>query len=199
MGKQQVGAQLVLVARHGMAFQCGVCRQLADRFGDRPGQLLVVPADFPQPGERHRGAAQPAAVASGNWKTCFCACRSRSSRPSSSGLNFACGAKLPAVRQIASQANRIRCVSPLSFLVLGKRNSSVCGPAFKRQLAQLQPGHLAPEGDVHQVGREFVGPDPLPLAVIDPPIERRTGEFEPDPAPDLVRCVLRAPEMVFHA
>ena len=80
---------------------------------------------------------RPATVASGNWKTVSDACRSRSSRPSSSGLNFEFGENLPAVRQMASQANRI--ALRLAFLVLGLGQAELEGmrPRLQRLVAQV--------------------------------------------------------------
>ncbi len=89
------------------------------------------------------------------------------------------------------QANRIAGIEyplRLAVLVLRLGNADLQAVLAGGQLgvAHVEPGDLAKERDLHQIRGQIVRTDRLPRIVVDAVLKRRSGELEPDPAPDLV-------------
>jgi hypothetical protein len=57
--------------------------------------------------------------------------------------------------------------------------------------AELEPGHLAPEIQFHEIGRDLVGIDQGPVTTVHPPLERGTHELEANAIPYLILACRR--------
>ncbi len=67
---------------------------------------------------------------------------------------------------------------------------------LESDVAELEPGDLGEERNLHQVGGQLLGRHRLPLAAIDPPGEGGASELETDAVPDFVLRFLGEGEIV---
>ena len=207
MAETERGLHFELVAGHGNRHPAGRGR-IGQSFGWPTTVnylLLVVTANLPQAGQRRFDSLRgPVAHADLKYRAGRLAVFV--GLPIGPRLERAVGTELAPV-----QAHAIRSVLDLlgrlddHFLRLAvgarllllyffhhrQRTNLQRMPAGREfRVSQLDPGHFAPETQLHQVAGKHVGGNGLPGSAIDPPLERRAGGFQPDAIPRLVRARL---------
>ena len=187
--KGKVGAGDILIRRHRYRAPLRVRRQCRLHWlGDiKRGELLVGPADLPVPCQGQRHACSPSSRVLGVGK----GAKYLRPRPAITvGLMVLAGFVLTVGVPVAGhEAQSIRRVENALLGLFRKANLQCVWPRCQRLRTQLEPRHLVPCLDSHEVRGECFGGDTLPGTPIEPPVEGGTGELIANSVPEGIGLV----------